>query len=616
MKNCINKVMKSAYSFLIRFVRNNKVNKRWVFKYIDTLFKEHKGTGLGSTQLVGEVLRDDPSLLNKRYSDFKEKVDVIELTPLSSLQKSTNLYYLSVYMKFRDDIILENQIDVITELTQKDNQNTIYLFENDESRVELSVIINDLYESIMKQLKKSKSSTAEVEIPSHLSYVTQLLNVMAVATSGKNAITEIICQGLLPLSELIKCYEEGKFIYTYKIQLIQFYIDTYLEIEKDVPNDLQDSIIQLLGLIGDDFDRYLTKGGCGYFEDDTLSVKDSTFQNIDDRIVIKSLFGKNTLSKLQTTFIYETALSWLENIYQLRMRIKAEHEQVFVIMLKKIEQLQELTNNYDYSQKVNHIIDIAKKNPQFRNVRKRLLGEDSKLEEDFSPYGNAMIAAKSIINPISKKKKSSVNRIGERFLDANVDVSPRTTFLSKNSTAAKLSSYLQDLLDSEEFEDKIENEFEQLAKSIINLKKKSTIGFSKVCTLEPRDVIEAIVDLTDLDGIQLTLDQVPTALKLLRKIIEVENPDTMKPAAEWTGEQDDPTPEIIRNQNLLASCDGCLLVANLIKYEKDEAITYEAFLLGIAMLIGGNHEVQMKFWEYMIDDIENKFLEVVFESLK
>jgi len=66
-------------------------------------------------------------------------------------------------------------------------------------------------------------------------------------------------------------------------------------------------------------------------------------------------------------------------------------------------------------------------------------------------------------------------------------------------------------------------------------------------------VIGAIVDLTDMDGLQLTLDQIPVALKVLRKIIEVENDKTMKPAAEWTGEEDDPTPEIIRNQNLLAS---------------------------------------------------------------
>ena len=235
---------------------------------------------------------------------------MIDTTPLSSLQKSTHMYYLSVYMKFKDDPIPDNQIAVITELTDKENQNTIYLFEDDESRVEMSVIINDLYESIVEQLRKSKTSTAEVEIPSYLSYVTQLLNVMAVATSSKNAITEIICQGLLPLSELIKCYEEGKFVYTYKTQLVQFYIDTYLEIEKDVAYDLQDSIIEMLRLIGDDFDRFLVKGGSGYFDDDeTLSVRDSTTQNIDDRIIFKSLLGKNTLSDLQTKFIYETALS-------------------------------------------------------------------------------------------------------------------------------------------------------------------------------------------------------------------------------------------------------------------------------------------------------------------
>ena len=185
---------------------------------------------------------------------MKEKVDIIDITPLSPLQKSTLVHYLSAYMKFRDDPIPDNQIAVITELTDKENQNTIYLFENNESRVEMSVIINDLYESIVKQLRKSKTSTAEVEIFPYLSYVTQLLNVMAVSTSSKNAITEIMCQGLLLLSELIKCYEEGKFVYTYKAQLLQFYIDTYLEIEKDVAYDLQDSIIEIIRLIGDDFD--------------------------------------------------------------------------------------------------------------------------------------------------------------------------------------------------------------------------------------------------------------------------------------------------------------------------------------------------------------------------
>ena len=128
-------------------------------------------------------------------------------------------------------------------------------------------------------------------------------------------------------------------------------------------------------------------------------------------------------------------------------------------MLNITELLQEHTNNYDYNQKTNHILDIAKKNPQFVNVRKSMFGEDSKLDGDSLPYNNSMIKANSITKSMSKKKKSSINRIGERFLDVNVDVSPRTTLLSKNSTAAKLNSYLQNLLDSEEFQDKIEDEF-------------------------------------------------------------------------------------------------------------------------------------------------------------
>ena len=128
------------------------------------------------------------------------------------------------------------------------------------------------------------------------------------------------------------------------------------------------------------------------------------------------------------------------------------------------------------------------------------------------------------------------------------------------------------------------------------------------------DVIRAIVDLTDMDGLQLTIDQIPVALKVLRKIIEVENPATMKPAAEWTGEEDDPTPEIIRNQNLLANSDACNLVANLIKVERGDSVTYEALLLGIALLIGGNHTVQMKFLKFMLED--NRFLNVLAETLK
>jgi len=264
-------------------------------------------------------------------------------------------------------------------------------------------------------------------------------------------------------------------------------------------------------------------------------------------------------------------------------------------------------------------MEIIKKNPQLRQIRNRVLEEDDDgdLEEDEAPIlGMSKKMSRSQMSG-GGQKFTAVGKAWPKFGDSNLDEQQKASFFSKkDSVAVKMAHHLSDLQIMEAFQEASEMEFEELAKSIINLKEKSLLGFGGVCTLSPVDVIEAIIDLTDMDGIQLTLDQIPTALKVLRKIIEVENPNTMKPAAEWTGEEDDPTPDIIRNQNLLANSDACNLVANLIKNEKGDAIIYEALLLGIALLIGGNHNSQMKFWEFMTEDNENAFLIVLSETLK
>jgi hypothetical protein len=199
-------------------------------------------------------------------------------------------------------------------------------------------------------------------------------------------------------------------------------------------------------------------------------------------------------------------------------------------------------------------MEIVKKNPQLRQIRNQLLEEDDDrdLEDDVPILG--MNKNRSQRNSGTGPKIASMGKVWPKFGENPSHLSGKESFFTKgNSVAAKMAAHLNELKVMEKFQEANEREFEELAKSIINLKEKSLLGFGGVCTLESVDVIVAIIDLTDMDGIQLTLDQIPTALKVLRKIIEVENPNTMKPAAEWTGEEDDPTPEIIRNQNLLAS---------------------------------------------------------------
>jgi hypothetical protein len=222
-------------------------------------------------------------------------------------------------------------------------------------------------------------------------------------------------------------------------------------------------------------------------------------------------------------------------------------------IIKKLAQTRSFIRKREYKQKIGHIMDIIKKNPQLRQIRNQILDEDEDL--DMGVDVPLMSKAKSRSGMNSDKKFNAINKGdgGVHFADPMIQSGKGSFFRKNNSVAMKMAMHLNDLTKVQSFNDAIEIEFEELARSIINLKEKSMIGFSNVCTLEPVDVISAIVDLTDMDGIQLTLDQIPVALKVLRKIVEVENPATMKPAAEWTGEEDDPTPEIIRNQNLLAS---------------------------------------------------------------
>lgn len=82
-------------------------------------------------------------------------------------------------------------------------------------------------------------------------------------------------------------------------------------------------------------------------------------------------------------------------------------------------------------------------------------------------------------------------------------------------------------------------------------------------------------------------------LKVIRKVIELENTNFTTPASEWDSEDwslfHD---EIVNKQNMLISLGVIRLLCNLIAYEETRAIKEEALLVAIACLLGGNPECQ------------------------
>ena len=144
--------------------------------------------------------------------------------------------------------------------------------------------------------------------------------------------------------------------------------------------------------------------------------------------------------------------------------------------------------------------------------------------------------------------------------------------------------------DSEEVRNEIELEFQQLIYSIMFIKKKSEIGFHGQNTLETKDILKSLIKLTDSES-QIDTSLRRISLKILRKIIEMENKDLTTPAAEWETEDWDKYEfQIVERQNMMVSLGFVKLICRIISNETDIGIKEEAMLAGIALLLGGNEK--------------------------
>jgi hypothetical protein len=151
-----------------------------------------------------------------------------------------------------------------------------------------------------------------------------------------------------------------------------------------------------------------------------------------------------------------------------------------------------------------------------------------------------------------------------------------------------LNAYMKSALSSEEIRNEIELEFQQLIYSIMFIRKKSEAAFGGKNTLETKEILKALIKLTDVQS-EIDKDLRKTALKILRKIIEMENKDLTTPAAEWdTDDWSKYEYQIVERQNMMCDLDMVKLICNVISNESSISIKEEAILGGIALLLGGN----------------------------
>ena len=162
--------------------------------------------------------------------------------------------------------------------------------------------------------------------------------------------------------------------------------------------------------------------------------------------------------------------------------------------------------------------------------------------------------------------------------------------LPQMSKVEKLNAYLVSVNTSDNLLKEFEDEFSDIITYITTIKNKTEQAFGGTNTIEVNELIESLIKVSDIDS-TINPNLRIVCLKVMRKVIEQSVPNSIKPAAEWDQDEWDKfTYEVEVKQNMLTNLGVIPLLCNLIAYEPRKSIKEEAFLVGIACLLGGNYD--------------------------
>jgi hypothetical protein len=134
--------------------------------------------------------------------------------------------------------------------------------------------------------------------------------------------------------------------------------------------------------------------------------------------------------------------------------------------------------------------------------------------------------------------------------------------------------------------DQAELEFEEMCQALKDIQEMTETAFGGRTDITFEQLIESLVVLVDVNEFDLGIEMSQAGLKLMRKCIEMENPDTTLPASEWENEdwEDEQVRETIVEWQGIMNELGCTqLIMNLVGQAPDIPIVMDALDLGVTL---------------------------------
>eukprot|EP00347_Sterkiella_histriomuscorum_P021853 403332539 len=568
-------LIKQCYRFLIRFVRQNPANQSALRDNLDVFLKDIDKFTLAPL-LIYEIFRDNKRLLNLNVSKIlKQIVAASEDADINSSRKATLMKLLNVFCRFKDKLVRQNQQDIIIFMTNNVVRSSIlYLFSN-EGFTDISNLLNTCkdIEILENFVNNQYVSGPTMIVTNPIFNIMNCIELLSTCCEGKSDMAELKCQtDVLPLENAFRILEACEYFWPLKTQLINYMTQCFLDSTNKNVLAEDDEI----GL------KNLWKSA-EVVVNDLINIVENT-QNEDEVFVRYPNKELITLKKLSFQFLGSALIPFFKALLKKKSLNIQAHEKLLAAMAKYIAKLYYICAEYPEVKRQAYFLI-------------KFIHESSR----FSRYID------SIKHPFAGQAEHNT------IENEDEENSKTKHEIIESSKSTTLSSKILQLQQNKDIKDQIEKEFEQLVLWVTHIEKKirqvtknqnkqgQNYNISSFQNLNFSSVVCAILNL--IDSKTLTKDLHISGLRLIRKIVEVENQNLVTPASDWdTDEWVEFKSMIKMKQDALVDIGTIKFLCKHISEIDDDDILEQTLLAAIALLLGGNAKSQQAFLEYMSDN--------------
>ncbi|KAM9375957.1 inositol 1,4,5-trisphosphate-gated calcium channel ITPR2 isoform 2-T2 [Pholidichthys leucotaenia] len=584
----MNEVMTLAHTFLQNFCRGNPQNQVLLHKHLNLFLTP----GLLEAETMRHIFMNNYQLCN----EISDRVVHHFIHCIETHGRHVHyLKFLQTVVKADGKYVKKCQDKVMTELVNGGED--VLVFYNDRSSF-----------SVLLQLMGSERERMDED--GALAYHNTLVELLAACTEGKNVYTELKCNSLLPLDDIVKVVTDVNCIPEVKAAYVNFvnhcYVDTEVEMKEIYTSQhiwrlFENFLVDMSRVCNTTTDRshadvmlekYVTETVMGIvkgFFSSPFSVNNHNLQT-NQSVFIKLL--QSSFRIYNCTWINSAQKANIENcIKTLADVAKARaiaipvdlDSQVNTLSLKvHSNMVQRAAKDWRTSAR-SRPRNVPLVGPDYKNIIDKLQGVVACLEEQFNPKVQAEF---SVLVDVLHSPELLFPEAARIRCDSGA-------FMSK------LIKHTKKLMDKE---DKLCIKILQTLREMLE---------KKECFEESGNELRKIL-LTRYFGNQ----------KLLSKS-ELGSGNSLsggfvKPSSGGSAmlDSDKPGSSIVEIQCLLDNVGASELVIELIVNTKNDRLFEESILLGIALLQGGNTQIQNSFYTQLYKQKKSeKFFKVFYDRM-